>query len=300
MKILITGASGFFGRSLIRALKKSIKNFECYCFYKTNAHALSDERFKWIQCDLLNLDETRQLLSEIKPTHLVHLAWYVPPQQFWTATENVDWLHASTHLFQEFCKNSGRVFIGAGTLAEYDWASGVLHGEETPLEPKTLYGQCKKSLHEILLHLRKIHSSQTKIVWLRIGHFFGSEEPKEKLIPKLINSIKNNLPINLAAADFKRPYAHIHYFGEITEKLLSLNEIDDLTFNMSTAHSYSLKEIADFIKQTLNMQSDKIMYDAYPSMPLYIDVNTDCLKKLGLEIPDTFFNDLTKMIESKI
>ncbi len=297
MKILITGASGFFGKSLIRALEKSMKGFECYCLYKTNAHALSDERFKWFHCDLLNLDKTTQLLSEIKPTHLVHLAWHVPPQQFWTATENIDWLRASTHLFKEFCKNNGQVFIGAGTLAEYDWTSGVLDENETLLAPQTLYGQCKKSLHEILLNLRKIHSAQTKIIWLRIGHFFGLEEPKEKLIPKLINCIKNDLPINLASKDFKRPYAHIRYFGEITEKLLSLNEITDLTFNMSTDHSYSLKEIADFIKQTLNKQSDKIMYDAYPSMPLNVSVNTDCLRKLGLHIPDTFFNDLTKMIE---
>ncbi len=219
MKILITGASGFFGKSLISSLEKSTEDFECFCIYKENYLEVLDKRFQWAQCDLLNKKEAEQLIKIIKPTHLVHLAWHVPPQQFWTAFENIDWLNASTNLFQAFCENGGKAFVGAGTLAEYDWTKGILEETTAPLLPNTLYGQCKKSLYEILTSIRNTHYQQTKIIWPRIGYFFGENEPKEKLISKLIYNIKNALPVNLASPEFERPYAHVKYFGQAIAKL---------------------------------------------------------------------------------
>lgn len=297
MKILITGASGFFGKSLVNALEQSVDDFECFCVYKTNALQSSDKRFQWVQCDLLNTETTEQLIKNIKPTHVVHLAWYVPPQQFWGARENIDWLYASINLFYAFCKNVGITFIGAGTLAEYNWSNGILEESTTPLLPNTLYGQCKKSLHEILTCIRNTHYTQTKIIWPRIGYFFGPDEPKEKLISKLIYNIKNTLPVDLASPEFKRPYAHVKYLGGAITKLLMTNAYEDVTFNLSFSISYPLKEIVDFIQEKLGKQSLQMNYGVYPSSPMALDVKTTILKeKLDFEMLDTFYEDLEKVI----
>ncbi|HBS52311.1 MAG TPA: hypothetical protein DEA62_04980 [Coxiellaceae bacterium] len=298
-KILLTGASGFFGRSVIDSLKHNSDNFECFCVYHSKPLKTSEKKFHWMQCDLLNKEKTEQLINNVKPSHLVHLAWHVPPQKFWTAEENIDWLHASINLFQTFGKNDGQVFVGAGTLAEYDWSSGTIDEATTPLKPNTLYGQCKKSLCDVLISLRNTHYPQIKIIWPRIGYFFGPDEPKEKIMSKLIYSIQNELPIDLASHNFIRPYAHVKYFGEIMHKLLINDGIGDAVFNMSCSNSYSLKEIVDFIQTKLNKNTRENLnnYNAYPSLPISLSVQTGYLKNIpGLEIADSFFDDLETMM----
>ena len=299
-KILITGASGFFGKSLLDALQGSRDDFKCYYVYSSKEIKTYDQRFQWVPRNLLNKDASSQLINELQPTHLVHLAWHVPPQQFWTAKENIDWVYASLNLFQAFCENGGKVFVGAGTLAEYDWSSGILDESLTPLYPNTLYGQCKKSLHDILVSLAKTHYPKVSIIWPRIGHFFGPQEPQAKLISKLIYSIQNNLPMNLASEEFRRPYAHVKYFGEIITKILMLNSVKELTFNMSASTTYSLGEIVECIKKTLGKDSDNIRYNAYSAPntgPLTLEVHTKVLEEaINFKIPDTFFEDLKDLV----
>ncbi|MGD0466158.1 MAG: NAD-dependent epimerase/dehydratase family protein [Gammaproteobacteria bacterium] len=297
MKILITGASGFFGKSLINALEKTANNFECIGVCKSTSLQFTDVRFRSINCDLLNIDAITKLIDDVNPTHLVHLAWYVTPNKFWEAKENIDWLHTSIKLFQKFCENNGQVFVGAGTLAEYDWSNGVLDEEKTHIKPSALYGQSKKSLHEIILCIKRSYGYKTKIIWPRIGYFFGCNEPREKLISKIIYNLKQNSPIELASPKLKRPYADVKYFGQIVNKLIIMNELQDLTFNMSTSVSYTLKEIVDFIKQNLCQTFSEINYNSCQALPVELLVKTECLRGLGIEIPNTFFEDLKLVLE---
>ena len=300
MKILITGASGFFGRSLINALQLESGDFEVFCPFRSNTFDMEDSRFQWVPCDLLNSEDIKTLISDLKPTHLVHLAWYVHPQKFWNAKENFDWLDASIQLFQAFCEHKGQVFIGAGTLAEYDWTNGVLDEFNTALAPNTIYGQCKKSLHELLLSFRNTYSPDTKIIWPRIGYFFGDYEPKEKLISKIIDHIKRDLPLNLASPDLKRPYAHVKYFGQCITQLLMFDKKQDLTFNMSVSTLHTLNEMVECVRSQLCGTSSKIYYDTYKAEPIILSVKDNILREqVGFTIPDTFFEDLEKLVGAK-
>lgn len=298
-KILITGASGFFGQALLHELIKSDEHYECYCVYHSKKTDISDNRLKWVQADCLDKIQINKIIAEFKPTHCVHLAWYVEPEKFWNAHENIDWLYSSFHLFDVFCKNGGRFFLGAGTLAEYDWASGVLDEETTPLIPATLYGQCKHNLHEIIRKWRDVHYQHVKILWPRIGYFFGPGEPKDKLISKLINSLKNDQVIHLASPEFSRPYAHIKYWGGALAQIILDFPRNDVTFNMSSSKNYSLKKIVSHIEKQKNMTSELIQFNAYPANPLYLKVHNRILREtLKQNINDTFFHDLNFLMES--
>lgn len=287
-KIFITGASGFFGKALLKSLSQTNHDFECFAVYNSKKNDVFDKRITWVQADLLDKEGTQKLIERLKPSHCVHLAWHVPPQKFWNATENVDWLYASINLFQTFCQNGGETFLGAGSLAEYDLSSGVLDENKTPLSPDTIYGQCKKSLYEVIKKVRDAHYPNVGILWPRIGYFFGPGEPQGKLISKLIHHIKNNIPLNLASADFSRPYAHIKYWGNTVLPLIFNENKEDLTFNMSASKGYPLKDIATYIQSHFKDQATEINYGSYPSTPTSLYIKTNPM----MEIPDTFFKDL--------
>lgn len=297
--ILVTGASGFFGRNLITAMMQSKDDFRCYCVYHSQKPSIPDSRFHKLQADLLSEEGRQEVIKTAKATHCVHLAWHVPPKEFWTSPLNMDWLFASTKLFQNFAEQGGEVFIGAGSLAEYSWESGVLDEKQTPLMPNTLYGQAKKSLYDLLKHFRNAHHPAVKILWPRIGYFFGPHETEQKLIPKLIESVRKDLPMRLVCPELRRPYAHVQYFSEAILKLIRQEKPEDLTFNLSATHSYSLEEILNTIRESLSKEALSIQFGAYhdpASGPLDLTVKTTALENaVNYTIPETFAQDLRKL-----
>jgi len=303
MTCLITGASGFFGKALIEVLAQTKEERQFICLYNSNKWDICDPRFIWVQADLLDILCHQGLMEKYKPTHCIHLAWHVPPQNFWHAQENLEWLQASIYLFKAFCESGGRVFLGAGTLTEYDWSTGVLEEGKTPLLPNSLYGQCKKSLYEILKIIRASQYKDTVLIWSRIGYFFSVDEPSQKLISRLINSLITGAPLKLVDKNTKRPFAHVKYLGGFLANIL-LKQREDLVFNLSTTKTYALEEVVDFISSKLNTVPRNIAYGAYISParePLSIEIKTDILKGIfGNNIPDTFFDDLAEMIDIKL
>lgn len=292
-KILITGATGFFGKNLLEILEPLAKKFSLTLIYRQKgSNILNNKKFRWIKGNLLDIKNSKVLIEKEQATHLLHLAWYVSPQQFWSARQNIDWFHASCKLFEFFAENGGKVFIGAGSLAEYDWGEGFLDEENDQLRPATVYGQAKRSLHEMITKIRNAYYPNVKIIWPRIGYFYGPHEPKEKLIPKLIQAIKNEQNIDLAVPEFSRPYAHVNYFALAMEALLRSSPKEDFVFNLSASFSYTLREIVNFIQMKLGKKA-KINYGAYLANPLSLRVNNRRLQEnLGINIPDNFFSEL--------
>ena len=71
MRILITGGSGFIGTNLIDTLLDQgvqLLNLDIQPPKKAAHHAF------WIQCDILDLEQTRRNFERFQPTHVVHLA----------------------------------------------------------------------------------------------------------------------------------------------------------------------------------------------------------------------------------
>jgi nucleoside-diphosphate-sugar epimerase len=201
MKVaLVTGASGFIGRHTVAPLLE--RGFEVHAVGRGNQPDV-----QWHAADLLNASDRRDLIAAVRPTHLLHLAWYVEHGKFWTALENLDWIHASADLFVQFAKHGGRRWVGAGTCAEYDWSGGGLLNEDAPLQPATLYGASKHALRILLQTLA--HDFDISFAWGRVFLLYGPGEAPGRLVPSVIRSLLAGEPARCTDGLQQRDFFHV-------------------------------------------------------------------------------------------
>jgi len=237
-KVLLTGANGFIGRHAIPFLVKL--GYEVHAVFYPNDSGLNEGKNIFLhRCNLLNMEEQKQLLIEVKPTHLLHFAWYAVPGKYWTSLENIRWVQTSLELLMNFTSQGGKRAVLAGTCAEYDWNYGYCSEGITPTRPQTLYGTCKNSLQEILSQFSK----QTGIssAWGRIFFLYGPYEAKTRLIPSVITSLLQGLPARCTDGNQIRDFLHVEDVASAFVSLLDSNVEGPV--NIASGQPVALKTI---------------------------------------------------------
>ena len=203
MKVLVTGANGFIGRQCCIQLKNM-----GYEVHAISSRYNPDTSVYWHKVNLLDDKQIKGLLEKVRPSHLLHLAWYAEPGKFWTSKKNYCWLKATLTLFEEFIISGGKRAVVAGTCAEYDWNSDKYIEGITPLAPQTIYGICKHSLQMILSSYAS--SNDISFSWGRIFSLYGPYENPARLIASVVTSLINNKTIICKNGELIRDYLHVN------------------------------------------------------------------------------------------
>jgi nucleoside-diphosphate-sugar epimerase len=214
-RVLLTGASGFIGRFCIEPLAS--RGFEVHAV-SSRPPAVPGGPATWHRHDLLAEGEAARVVEIVRPTHVLHLAWYAAPRAFWIAPENLDWVRASLVMLRAFERTGGERFVGAGTGAEYapgdaDCVEGV-----TPLAPSTLYGVCKHAVHAVL---ESFAPGRFSSAWGRIFHLYGPEEEPSRLVPTVIKALLNGRDAECTDGTQVRDFIHVADLGDAFAALVA-------------------------------------------------------------------------------
>lgn len=235
-KVFITGATGFIGYHCLPLLAE--RGYEI--------HAISSQFIgeregpvHWHTIDLLNATQVFAVLEEIKPTHLLHFAWYTEPGKCWNAIENIAWTQASLDLLQSFSFHGGQRVVMAGTCAEYDWTYSYCSEEMTPLAPHCLYGICKHSLQAILSEYCKQKGLSS--AWGRIFFLYGPREHPKRLVPSVINSLLSKKPAQCSHGNQIRDYLYVQDVADAFIELLD-SELQGAV-NIASGNPVALRDI---------------------------------------------------------
>jgi nucleoside-diphosphate-sugar epimerase len=257
-KVLVTGASGFIGRHTIDTLVR--QGFEVHAVGSNPASVSISRDCHWHITNLVNTSEIKPLLEKVKPSHLLHLAWYAVPGKYWTALDNFGWVQTSLELLRQFQEQGGTRVVMAGTCAEYDWKYGYCSEFVTPKNPDSPYGICKNVLHEMVASHSKLTGLSS--AWGRIFLLYGFHEHPNRLVSSVIRSLLSGDPALCSHGNQIRDFLHVQDVADAFVALLESNISGAV--NIASGKPIRIKEIIHKIGDKLG-RSDLIRLGAIPA-----------------------------------
>lgn len=188
--VLITGALGYLGKNLFFELAKDNINILATDYRSRTAHDPQYSTFRMLNDELIN--------NELKIFNLdavVHLA--VASRK----DSNVETISKNIKLglnLLDHCVQNNLVFIYARSYWE------DLVNIEEALTP---YSQSKRIFHEIITEFYSQHSGY--IASLALGDVYGPQDKRNKLVPYILESIKESKIIHLDSPSNKYFPTHV-------------------------------------------------------------------------------------------
>jgi nucleoside-diphosphate-sugar epimerase len=252
-RVLITGATGFIGNHCLPLLKQ--RGYEVYAT-SSKARQTVSEGVNWVKCNLL-VDNIKELLASIKPTHLLHFAWITEPGLYWKSKDNLLWLKAGIDLMEAFALHGGKRAVFSGTCAEYDWNASEFEEQMTPCLPHTLYGSSKLALQLVLDAFAKERGFSS--AWGRIFYLYGAGEHSQRFVPSVINGLLQKKPVPCSHGNQLRDFLHVQDVADAFVTLLD-SQLQGAV-NIGSGVGVTLKQVIAKITERLG-ESDLIQFDA--------------------------------------
>lgn len=217
--ILVTGGSGFVGRQLITYLTGSGHSV------RVVSRQLSIPVTGVELChteDLFAADE-KQLESYLTGVDcVVHLGWYINPNDYIVSDKNWDCLSGSIRLGLVARRMKIGHFVGIGTCIEYE-RTNEFRTLATPLRPDTTYGAAKTSLYLSLSQI--FDGSNTDFAWCRLFFLHGQDQNPSRLVPRMRSNISRGVVPDIGDPNESRDYLEVseaaRRIGKIVDRKLS-------------------------------------------------------------------------------
>ena len=145
-RLLVTGGSGFIGTNLIEYYIQH-KRFEAVLNVDLQQPVKEQNGF-WRACDILDFPKLDQILTEYRPTHIVHLA--ARTDMFGKTLHDYRANHQGTQHLIEVIRNIPQVERVIFTSTQYVCRPGYQPHSDEDYAPHTLYGQSKVEMERVI------------------------------------------------------------------------------------------------------------------------------------------------------
>ena len=285
MKILVTGATGFIGKNLIKFIDK---NNNEVCLIGRNLKKKSN--LKIINTDIYSSKISISEIKKFNPEILIHLAWAGYPEvSKKISKKNLD--GQKKFFFNLIKVKSLKKILVTGSCFEY----GNLDGQCKENKKITRFSYFSKAKIDTYKFIKKKFSKSCKIMWLRLFYVYGRYQRKGSLIPYLIDSLKKNKKIEL-----KEQFASIDfiYVDDVCKLILKFCDTSSNgIYNIGTGKHFSPYKIAFTLKKFINSKSI-IIYDRKKIKSNFY-ANTEKINKLNFKPKSNLLNNLKYLARIK-
>jgi GDP-4-dehydro-6-deoxy-D-mannose reductase len=307
--VLITGASGFVGKHLIKQFIQ-LNEYRIHTICRDDT-ALPVDTYDGIfkfYGDLRNPEFVNQVVSEIKPKYILHLAaessvaysWEEPNMSF---QNNVN---IYLNLLEAVRKVDQKTrIISIGSSEEYGIVkdSDIPINEDcrtNPISPYAVARQAQSSLSAVY-----VKGFGLDIVSTRSFNHFGSDQTDRFVIPAFIKKVLNqkyNLSdqkIRVGDLSIVRDFLHVEDVVDAYISLLAKGKSGEI-YNVCYGEGFSLKYILDYIYEVAEVNSNYVISDELirpNDNPVIIGNNQKILNTTGWKPNREFKSELCYMVK---
>lgn len=255
MKILITGANGYLGQGVVKALLDSGQEVIAADF-KTD---FVDERAKKYVCNLFEIEDPYYAFGE--PDVVVHMAWRDGFRH--DSLNHINDLSKHYHFLSNMVQAGVSQLVVLGSMHEVGFFEGSIN-EDTPTNPQSLYGIAKNALRQSIELLRKDYDFVYQ--WIRGFYIVGNVQYGCSVFSKIAEAAeqgKKEFPFTMG----ENQYDFIDYDVFCRQvALVSMQKKVQGIINCCSGKPMKLSErVETFIQE--NHYDIKLQYGAFPDRP---------------------------------
>ena len=255
MKVLVTGANGYLGRGIVKAiLDRGIEVIAA-----DFATSLVDERAVGMECNLFEIENPYEYFG--KPDILLHLAWRDGFVHYSEA--HIDDLPKHYLFIRKMLTSGIKQIAVMGSMHEIGFFEGSIK-EDTPCRPITPYGISKNALRDLV----KMEANKQNVVfqWLRGFYIVGNTRIGNSIFSKLVAAAedgKEEFPFTMGQSQ----YDFIDYpeFCEQVAAVVSQHDINGI-INICSGKPEKLADRVERFIEECGFDI-KLKYGAFPDRP---------------------------------
>ncbi len=255
-KVLITGASGYIGRHVV----KEFLNMGYSVIANDFSYKGVDERAEYSNVSIFN--GNKHIYEELqKPDILIHLAWR--DGFIHNSAAHMKDLSAHMTFLQNMIDGGLPLMTVMGSMHEIGYWNGMID-ENTPCNPSSMYGIAKNALRQAILLYGK--DKNVSIHWLRGFYIYGDDVYGSSIFSKIIQAVndgKKEFPFTLG----KNQYDFIH-ISDLVRQIASASIQTKYNgiINVCSGTKTSLDDqVTKFIED--NHYDIVLKYGAFPERP---------------------------------
>lgn len=291
MKILVTGATGFVGKNLV----KKLKNYD----FKIIVRRLTEEYpiDQQIIYDINKLKDFKLDVELYNPDIAIHLASHV------SSSDNVDSIISivnSNILFTSILFDALRttdllLFVNTGTFAEYYFNDGIEN-------PSYFYAASKTATRSIIKYFKNMYDF--KYINIIPYTIYGGDSRAKKVIDFIVDSTRVNTSIDMTGGEQILDFIHIEDVVDFYIHCIKNTKLikDESIYHLGTGKGTSIKEVANIIEKVTSKKTN-INWGAIEYRPLDIMRSIAPVYKLEKELnwkPKISIEDgIIKMLQEK-
>ena len=231
-RVLVTGSSGFIGKSLTSALNHS--NFEVIPTPNTIDFSIREEAFDFI--------------ASVSPEFIVHLAAPKTILGDRIGNNGLDQLKISNLDLNiiSAAKNIKNLahFMAIGTCDEYGQQNEAFH-EEMKEAPRSYYGKSKLAMTQHLQYLAK--DSGFPSIIFRPSVVYGPKQDAPMFIPSLMHALQHKLEFSMTNGGQTRDFVYVDDVAKgIISALTTQGLLPGEKFNLASQEVITIRSIAEY------------------------------------------------------
>lgn len=282
MSFLITGATGFIGKVLIRNLLSQGQFVAILTRDVENAkNIFSNSLEKIVIYDQRKFLSGKLSIDTKKYNKLIHLAW--ADVKNYMDEQNIDEnLEFQKSLIKKLVEAGIKDITASGTCLEYGMREGACKEDDDVTHPvPTSYAQGKYGVYQTLLDLQKKNPSIV-IKWLRFFYIYGVEQRPRSLLRELLKALDNNeKEFNMSMGDQRRDFINVSTLAKNIITVAGQNKVTGV-INVGNGNPISVLEFVESVLK-IKGKSIKLNKGHYPYAsyePKEFWANVDKLKKI--------------------